>query len=249
MEFSGHQHFLNYCRKILMNQYAVTSEYAADVLMLGVNIVWQIESKVPYDNRIVRPTKYFTKLMAYIFNSRYDDNTEYQCPTFNDVIKMAETVVEKYNKFMLFASGGNGVDVDEVIDIFTTTGISKLNTERVKHYVAGGHYCHIKIDTLKGVSGIYRLYDINMQLIYVGKSVNLGERIPSSSQEKRAVYYDYAMIENLPDMPIYEAYYISKLNPPCNVDGKHNGFPSVSLPEIEFSPPYKWSEVQAVGCI
>src|SRR5699024_6655512 len=91
-------------------------------------------------------------------------------------------------------------------------------------------------------SGVYFSYDEDKELIYVGKSINLGERIPSSINERSAIYYEYAETKSESDTSIYEAYYISLLKPELNVEGKHEDELTVRLNCIrnnELKPIYK----------
>lgn len=85
------------------------------------------------------------------------------------------------------------------------------------------------------VSGVYRIYNNNNELLYIGKSYNLASRIPSSMKERRGFAFDYAIIENKADTDIYEIYYICKLQPPLNEASNTGDIPTIVLQDIEFS--------------
>lgn len=85
------------------------------------------------------------------------------------------------------------------------------------------------------VSGVYRIYNNNNELLYIGKSYNLASRIPSSMKERRGCAFDYAVINNRADTDIYEIYYICKFQPPLNEASNTGDTPTVVLPDIEFS--------------
>lgn len=84
-------------------------------------------------------------------------------------------------------------------------------------------------------TGIYRLYNQENDLIYIGKSYNLSERILSSIQERKAYYFDYCIFDNKSDTDIYEIYYICTYKPLYNVASKNEDTPSIVLNEINFS--------------
>lgn len=73
----------------------------------------------------------------------------------------------------------------------------------------------------------------NDELVYIGKSKNLINRIASSIQEKKATKYRYALLESDADMNIYEIYYISKYKPKLNIDCVPQKNLTVTLPNIQ----------------
>jgi excinuclease UvrABC nuclease subunit len=89
--------------------------------------------------------------------------------------------------------------------------------------------------------GIYLLYTVTKELIYVGKSVRLESRIFGSIDNKsielneKISYFKYGLVRNKPELGIYEAYYISKFKPRGNHEGIYDGELELILPELEFS--------------
>lgn len=84
-------------------------------------------------------------------------------------------------------------------------------------------------------SGIYKLYDCNGELKYIGKSVNLGGRIVGSMHERKLNRYSYAVIDSHADVNVYEMYYIAKHKPELNRDSNTEHLLSIELPEHDFS--------------
>lgn len=88
------------------------------------------------------------------------------------------------------------------------------------------------INELQGlilVHGLYFLYSENKELIYIGKSKNLSERIPTSVKERKAHYLKYKLTNTMADANILELYYISKLKPILNKDSKENDDTSIEI--------------------
>ncbi|MGO5427247.1 GIY-YIG nuclease family protein [Fusobacterium mortiferum] len=79
-----------------------------------------------------------------------------------------------------------------------------------------------EMEDLVQVYGLYFLYDQDKNLIYIGKSRNLNERIPSSVKERKAYYLKYKLTKTLTDTHILELYYIAKLKPILNKDSKES---------------------------
>lgn len=95
--------------------------------------------------------------------------------------------------------------------------------------------------SLKKVCGIYFLYNEDKELIYIGQSVNLKNRIKTSIRERKAEYISYAEIPKLENMgkkellDIYEQYYITIFRPKKNKYMEFGKIWSKGLPILEFS--------------
>lgn len=83
--------------------------------------------------------------------------------------------------------------------------------------------------------GIYFIYDENEELIYIGKSKNLFERLANSLRERGGDKYRFALTKTKSDYHLYEIYYIAKLEPKLNVDSAEQDELTVTLPDLEFS--------------
>jgi hypothetical protein len=74
------------------------------------------------------------------------------------------------------------------------------------------------IDSVKGKSGLYFLYNENKDLLYIGKSTSLGDRIISSIIERRIKgFVCVALTKTSADIHFYEPYYIIREKPKLNV--------------------------------
>mgnify|MGYP001209314387 CR=1 FL=1 len=92
------------------------------------------------------------------------------------------------------------------------------------------------MEKVKFKAGVYFLYNDNKELIYIGKSSDLGSRIPTSIRDRKATKYSYALTKTFSDAGIYEMYYISKLKPKLNVEGNFPDYPTVKLPDLKIQP-------------
>ena len=88
------------------------------------------------------------------------------------------------------------------------------------------------VEELVGACGNYFLYDKHGELIYIGRSINLGMRIASSVVERRADKVEVAITETQSDATVYEMYYISKCKPNLNVDANYPDALTIELPCI-----------------
>ena len=94
----------------------------------------------------------------------------------------------------------------------------------------------------KNKIGVYRIYNMNKDIIYVGKSnKDLYKRLPESILEQFnkgdeiPFYYDCAELKTECDVDIYELYYINTIKPVNNTVSKYNNMPRVKLPELKFT--------------
>ena len=83
----------------------------------------------------------------------------------------------------------------------------------------------------QGVPGLYFFFS-DMELVYVGKSTNLSERVLASFREKYIFRQDINMvgvmqIQNMADLQMAEPYFISKLKPPMNKEFNVKDYPEL----------------------
>jgi hypothetical protein len=79
---------------------------------------------------------------------------------------------------------------------------------------------------------LYRLY-FNNEIVYIGKTNNLKERLSQHKKDKEFNFYDY-YVGNKSDINLYEIYYIEKLKPIHNKDCKSKSKLNTQLKELEF---------------
>ena len=82
------------------------------------------------------------------------------------------------------------------------------------------------------------LYYCDNDLLYVGKTINSGQRFKSHKSSsfwfKKATHIHIGKCSTESDMNIYELYYINKLTPKFNIASVTNSKPSFILPELDF---------------
>lgn len=90
---------------------------------------------------------------------------------------------------------------------------------------------------MKGIFGVYFIYDNQGVLAYIGKSSSCAISRSFSSAKERDLL-DFSKIEiratkTKSDLAIYEAYYISKYKPYCNTEHVFEDETTLVLPELE----------------
>ena len=77
--------------------------------------------------------------------------------------------------------------------------------------------CMKRLSFCKNQCGIYKFYDKNKNIVYIGKSEDLYNRIYSSARyKKEAKYISVMLIEDYKNLEKYEAYLIVKYKPTLN---------------------------------
>lgn len=160
----------------------------------------------------------------------------YDCDVFNHLekIKKYEEIIKDYKflfgKKIRFALNNN-------FNKYQTINKSVINpyddiyeNENIKI----SKKVYREMELLVGKTGIYKFYNKNKNLIYIGKSHSLGNRILSSSKERNAFYYTYCVTNNKADTNVYEMYLIAKETPPKNSGDVVLDDPTIKLPPLEF---------------
>jgi len=91
------------------------------------------------------------------------------------------------------------------------------------------------LDSLEGVYDIYFLYSENKKLLYIGKSINVSNRICKSIHDNYAKFAKVKFPNSLADMTVYELYYINYYKPLNNIDSLFGDGLTIQLPNIKFS--------------
>jgi len=87
--------------------------------------------------------------------------------------------------------------------------------------------------------GVYKLFDKDKNLIYIGKSINLADRIISSVNERKAFYFSYIVCKKQCHANILEPYLIAILDPILNSEHKTNDKPDFEIPIPKESRVFK----------
>ena len=122
-------------------------------------------------------------------------------------------------------------------------GLHKNDRRGINNYSKCNHHYLIDLDSIVDNYGIYRLYDDDGELVYIGKSYKLGKRIQTSLHERNCKSYDYCVLDTKEKADLYEIYYISKLKPKYNVTDINADISELILEELKFSETknnYPW---------
>jgi len=156
-------------------------------------------------------------------------------------------IVQVYDE--LNAVVKNGVSISMCPVVLEEMG----QTGKPSVFIAKGNFLEEafkELETVAGMPGIYFLYDQNKKLVYIGRSTNLKERIPSSASERNAIYFKYMVTNNIADAFVLEPYYITVLKPPLNGEFSTIESPTVKIdveiiePSMDLRQIYKLSNVQ-----
>ncbi|MGL5315921.1 MAG: nucleotide excision repair endonuclease [Peptostreptococcaceae bacterium] len=90
---------------------------------------------------------------------------------------------------------------------------------------------------------VYRLLDKHKDILYVGRTDNIHRRYNEHIKNKSKddwktliVDMEYIEVECESDSMILEIYYISKYQPPYNVEYRNMGLPKIEIPFVSFKP-------------
>lgn len=242
--FNNREHFFYGCQKIIKDLEWVNTKGVAQSLKIYCyslfyftvcNLERITELKLKYPTEVysigLRVTKDLSSLFEAIGHYKTIEND------YKDMFNMTfdEIRDSKYKKYF----EPKRFTVENKMDFEKVKKEGQLK-EQIKTTFAWGMY-HIDTDKLTdklcdlvGISGVYRIYNFDGQIIYIGKSYNLGSRIATSLKERKGCGFDYTVIDNKADTDIYEIYYISKLQPVLNGTSNTGEKPTVILPEREF---------------
>ena len=226
-EFESITHVINTIKYALRRKGLHFSKYEESELYNIVDYAWSVEG----DEKLLHEMKFYnthlpvSTLTWYAFNEDYSDVKNY--------MKFASSLINQYRIFVRAINNNNVKSDNPCMNLIfrkNTFEISDFIKQKIEKNVTDGFVRDM--ESIKNDSGVYFLYDRKMKLIYVGKSIRLGERIVSSIGERKAHYYEYAKTKTKSDTNVYESYYISKLKPKKNVEGKYPDKLTVELPCI-----------------
>lgn len=134
------------------------------------------------------------------------------CGNFYDFYKFISENKDDYDKFFRKQRLTDEVKYSHLQDKWVCTDFGK-------------NIADFLCDRLHGKSGIYA-FVVGSEIVYIGKSYNLADRIPSSYGERRKqaaidriLYY---IVENKTDADLLEILLISENQPVLNVDCKND---------------------------
>lgn len=92
---------------------------------------------------------------------------------------------------------------------------------------------HSFIDIKEDKNYIYRLFNTKNEIVYIGKTKNIINRIKQHKNNKNFSFFDYAEVSDS-EVGIYEQYYINRYKPIMNIEGKGYSTLMLNLPELIF---------------
>jgi hypothetical protein len=240
-KFTTKEHYYFYCRKIITNKGAFTL-IKEDNLKYMCTLIFAISEQRKADIKklqLKEPTSIFVQLLQTAKDYReMAANIDYMDEIMKEYFKILKDPNPNIDTYPLLYESFHDFDEDyESIygryDSDTNT-YSKLCREMGKVYE----------DTF-GKAGVYFLYDINKELIYIGKSTsNLAERLLTSARERKIAFYVmYATTPTKTDANLYELFYISKHKPVLNSACKEDDEFSQEIPDLQFSELYQLYEI------
>jgi len=222
--FANQEHYKNYCLKNLRDRYSINDvpERIKDVFINIYNLSIDDKNK----ERLIEldfwvPACYLTYRVLYKQYKSQEDLFLEITKTINlfqelIVCKITEEEIEKH--IFKLPKRHSSVDYDFI---------------KYSHLV-DNEFCTTipeeAKDVIRGKSGIYKLYDKKRTLIYIGKSINLPDRIPSSARERGAYYFSVFVCDNIAHMNILEPYLIAIFEPKLNSEHKTTDKPLFEIP-------------------
>ena len=98
-------------------------------------------------------------------------------------------------------------------------GVSRTISDEAIHELNKLHNCY----------GVYFIYNDKNQLLYIGKSKNLANRIPESTRERNGAKFAYILTVQPADIHILEPYLILKYKPIENTEFIEHGNTSFNI--------------------
>jgi len=234
--YQNHMHYFYYCRKITLNNGVDVNEELKKLLLEETNKLYCFnEENVGsiHEYCLRQPVNVFSFRLSKCVNGEETkallmdvDNIIKNYISMLELDKQAALLCSEFSKYGKPFMGVNSIRQDASYKDKVSKATLELS-EKTLEILMG----------LFSKSGLYKLYDSKKELLYIGKSYDLGRRIATSSGERKARYFAYSLLSNKSDTDIYELYYIATLKPPANSSGVNDDLPTIKLPGIKFTKP------------
>lgn len=255
--FNNTEHFFNTCTKIVRELEVINPQAIAQSLKFACSSLFYFAAS-NLDTISSLKLRYPTDVFA--LNLRYVTDLTSLIATIGAYkeIETSYTTMFEMELFAIYESEYRQyIDSKKFIHGETSTNTKKEKEKHIDTYINctfnSDHYHinHTKLNEslceLLNISGVYRLYDFDHKLIYIGKSYNLASRIPTALKEKKAFSFDYTIIPNKADTDIYAVYYIALLHPALNSVSNSVDTPNVRLQDLDFVDIIDVYEEQSKG--
>jgi len=210
------KHFINYFSKVLrgLNMYLVEES------ILFLKSIYSLSESIK-NNTIQSLVDVICWELKNHSSSKEELNffTKNILPSILEEAQQIKLNNKNYNFKYLIITGHKELELNYLYKNFHS---NPLNEEALE-----------ELNKLENVFGVYLLYNVKNQLVYIGKSTNLKNRIPQSIFERNAVKFAYILPEYPGDIHILEPFLILKYKPLLNKefkDGDKTSF-NIKIPE------------------
>lgn len=242
--FNNTEHFFNTCTKIVRELDVINPQAIAQSLKFACSSLFYFAAsnldtisslKLRYPTDVFALNlRYVTDLQSLIstIGAYKEIETNYSTMFEMDLVAIYESQYRQYIDSKKFIHGNSTTHTkEEKVKHIDTYINCTFNSD---HYHINRNKLNESLCELMNMSGVYRLYDFDHNLVYIGKSYNLASRIPTSLKERKAFSFDYTSIPNKADTDIYAVYYIALLQPPLNSASNSGDTPNVKLRDLDF---------------
>jgi len=216
--FMSEGHFINYCLKIVRTNNLTSTNISVKTLE---PFAWSLAHEVVFKREYIKPP-YLLLIKAlkdyscgiklsYLFEEYLEEliKLRYGNITLNECSHV--------NKYEVVDESLFSMDYNE---LWYTPQMIKLITQH------------------QNSCGVYKLYDKEKNLIYIGKSYVLGNRVVTSAKAHRARYCKIMLTKTKSDANILEVYFISTERPSQNAEGM-----TLDMPTVELTHKYRFSSI------
>lgn len=227
--FVDSNHFKNYVRKIAIGLGIDKNDFEKDDAQL---FIWLYDFEQANRDKlnalgvgsvVDRLVKKIRKLGSNSNPMKDLGTFGYECIELRTLLDQLEILCEQLDNKKLDPNFNilNYFDQDYLKDFWAVRRIVTDSKNKFvsihKHNFVPSENFKIFVDKHIGKYGLYFLYNLDKQLLYIGKSISLGDRIVASIRERNANgYVCIALTNHKADMHVYEPYYILKEKPSLN---------------------------------
>lgn len=231
--YKSEVHLLNYCKKVIKGKSIIPVEAIEPTLSMATDHIFNFSVKHLNDID-KRRLKYPCEVYSYTINKARNQEE------LMVALRLVKRIISDYNNmFDMEKSQIENSDFEVYIDYKKNTEWYKKNyiNDDIKNR-------HINFEVIKEVLtpihkkiGVYKIFDKNEELIFIGKSSNLAERILYKLKESKGSYFSFVVLNNEIDAEIYSIYYVSKLKPLLNSSAKTEVTTTLILDDLYFTEP------------
>ena len=221
-KFSNYIHLENICNKLMRDRSIEFSQESRQKILELAQFSYKTYIQLNIDKEVSTKVRSSMELVThFVKHTPYEQELLYYLPTI-------KTYIEEYN--LLEFTIDNVDNIENWYQACIMIGLPHFTSDTIG----------VLKDTIKIPFGLYKLYDSNKELIYIGGSNeedNLGKSILHAMRRLliTADYISYAETQSAVDTNIYKAYYIGGFKPRLNTNLIEDDKPTVVIDELCFS--------------